>query len=182
MKGVPSMLKRKSWRVPIGFFAAIWFIWVADPTPVSLVIGAIIMALGETIRFLSAGTLRKFKGVTRTGMYAYTRNPLYIGSFLIGLGASITGRDALFAIVFLAVFIILYTRVVFREEKYLVGRYGDDYVKYLDEVPRFIPHTINIAEVLRGSSLSQAYHNRERQAIMGVLGIWAVMIAKMIWF
>ncbi len=176
------MLRRKSWRVPIGFFAAIWFLWTADPTPASLAGGAVIMALGEAIRFLSAGTLRKFKGVTRTGMYAYTRNPLYIGSFLIGIGACIMGRDPLFAVVFLIAFTTLYTRVVFREEKHLVNRYGDEYVRYLAEVPRFIPRGINIAEVLRGSSLSQAYHNRERQAVMGVVGIWIIMIIKMAWF
>lgn len=173
---------KKSWRIPLGFLTAFWFLWVADPTPASFAIGAVLMTLGESIRFLSAGTLKKYKGfVVRDGIYGYTRNPLYIGSFLIGAGACIIGRSPLFTIVFLLTFTMLYSRVILREEKYLGEQYGDEYAKYVDEVPRYIPRGINIAEVFRESTVAQALNHKEYEALLGVLAVWAIMIVKMVW-
>lgn len=173
---------KKSWRIPLGFFTAIWFVFAAEPSPFSFAVGAVIMAFGEAIRFLSAGTLKKYKGfVVRNGIYAYTRNPLYIGSFLIGTGACIIGRDPLFTLVFLAAFTTLYSKVIAREEKFLAEQYGDEYQNYVDEVPRYIPRTFNLAAALRDSTVEQALNHKEYEAVLGILGIWAIMAVKMIW-
>lgn len=169
-----------SLRIPIGFAAAAWFIGTADPTAASLGVGAVLMVLGEAIRFVSAGTLRKFEGVTRNGMYAYTRNPLYAGSLLIGAGACVMGRDPWFALVFAAGFAYLYSRVIFREEWYLRGRYGDEYRRYLAETPRIVPHRMNVGYVLRESSAALAIKNKEGKTLWGIAGIFAVMAAKLL--
>lgn len=170
---------RKTPRILIGFVVALIFIWRAHPTSLSFALGALLMVFGECMRFVSAGTLIKFEGVTRSGIYAFTRNPLYIGSFIIGLGACVMGRDLLFAILFLLLFPIIYSRVIKHEEMYLVGRYGTEYVAYLREVPRIVPRRLDLAEVLRATSPFLAVKNREIPAVLGLLMVLAVMAVKL---
>ena len=172
-------MKKKSWRIPIGFAAAALFLWRADPTPASFLGGAVLMALGEAVRFISAGTLIKFEGVTRTGIYAYTRNPLYIGSLVIGLGACLMGRDAVFATVVAILFPLVYLKVIRREEAFLVERYGDDYRSYLTEVPRIFPRRFSVRTVLANTAPFLAIKNREYRGIIGVALVWAAIAVKM---
>ncbi len=172
---------RKTIRFHIGFVAALIFLWRAHPTMTSFLAGALIMMLGEVWRFVSSGTLIKFEGVTRSGMYAYTRNPLYIGSFVIGVGACVMGRDPVFAILFLILYPIVYAQVIRREEAYLVGRYGEEYRAYLRDVPRIVPRRIDIGEVLRETSPFLAVKNRELPAVLGLAAVFAVMLVKLVW-
>jgi protein-S-isoprenylcysteine O-methyltransferase Ste14 len=171
-------MKKKSWRIPLGFLAAAWFIWKAHPTPASIIAGGIVMLFGELIRFISAGTLKKYREVARTGIYAYTRNPLYIGSFFLGAGACVMGRDILFSILYVVAFITVYSRVIAREEKFLISRYGAEYEQYLAEVPRIIPRTIQLAPLFHQTSAAHAFNNKEGKTLLGVAGIIAVMIVK----
>ena len=165
--------------MPIGFLAGFLFIWRAEPTVASYIAGLIIMILGETIRFVSSGTLKKFEGVTRNGMYRYTRNPLYIGSFILGTGACVIGQDILFSAIFFVFFILLYGRVILREEKYLVGRYGEDYVRYLAEVPRLIPRSLDLKYIFENTSPSLAIKNKEGKTLLGIAAVLIIMLVKM---
>ena len=175
-----DMTFKKSWRIQIGFAAGIWFILTAEPTLSSILAGACFMMAGETIRFISAGTLKKRTEVTRAGIYGLTRNPLYIGSFLIGAGACIMSRDPIFSAVFVVGFFILYSRVIKREERFLLSRYGADYERYLAEVPRIFPRSFPVGRVLRDTTIPQAIKNREWQAVAGIVAVIAVMILKIL--
>jgi len=155
------MRVKKSYRVPLGFLIGILYFWRADPSLRSFIIGAAVMVLGELIRFVSAGTLIKYEGVTRNGIYAYTRNPLYIGSFLIGTGACVMGRDPAFTVLFFVLFLFVYSRVILREELYLAGRYGEEYQRYLREVPRIFPRRFSLRMVFGETALFLAVKNRE---------------------
>ena len=170
---------RKSLRVPIGFLAGILFIWRAEPSLISFAIGTMFIFLGELIRFVSSGTLKKYEGVTRNGIYAYTRNPLYIGSFLLGTGACIMSNDVLFSAVFFSFFFNLYGRVILREEKYLIGRCGDDYLRYLEEVPKIFPHKLNFKFIFSETSPARAFKNQEGKTLLGIALVLIIMITKM---
>ena len=74
------------WRVPLGFLFAAVFMILAKPTPRALLIGAGVSVLGLAIRAWAAGHIRKNAELAISGPYAFTRNPLYLGSFLLGLG------------------------------------------------------------------------------------------------
>ena len=91
--------KRSSFRVPAGFFAGFLFIVFAKPTLISLIAGSLIILFGEAIRIIAAGTLIKAKELTTHGIYGYIRNPLYLGSFVLGLGAVIVSRSLIFGLV-----------------------------------------------------------------------------------
>ena len=175
------MKTKRSLRVPIGFLAGILFIWRAEPSLISYIIGTLVIFFGELIRFVSSGTLKKFEGVTRNGIYSYSRNPLYIGSFFLGIGAFIISKDLLFSAVFLAFFLLLYNRVIIREEKYLVGRYGEDYERYIKEVHRFFPKKIDIMYVFQETSPSLAIKNKEGMTLWGIAIILILMFAKLIY-
>jgi len=175
-------MKRNTYRIPLGFLAAAVFLLRADPTAVSYFSGACLMVFGEAIRFISSGTLVKFEGVTRDGIYAYTRNPLYLGSFFIGLGACIMGRDPIFTVFFLIVYPLVYYRIIRREEQYLVKRYGHEYELYLDEVSRVIPRRIDLRAVLTDTAPFLAMKNREYLTVLGIAAVWAVLAVIMVFF
>ena len=174
-----SMKIHKVFRLQIGFLAVLLFIWRADPTTLSFIIGGCIMALGECVRFVSAGTLIKFEGVTRTGIYSCIRNPLYAGSFILGAGGCVMGRDPVFAALFLILFPLVYRGVIRGEETWLIGRYGDDYRRYLEEVPRIFPRRLDLREIFRETSPFLAVKNRELGAIGGMALVMAIMAVKM---
>ena len=171
---------KNSVRIPIGFAAGAAFLIRAEPVLWSFVTGLAFMICGEAVRFVSAGTLIKYEGVTRNGIYACTRNPLYFGSFLIGVGACIMGRDPYFALFFFLVFPVVYLRIIKDEEAFLRGRYGGEYERYSREVPRFWSFRLDVGDALRESSLFLAVKNGELRAVAGVVLVVVVMVVKMV--
>src|SRR3982751_6758022 len=90
------------WRVPLGFVCGALFIFFARPTPKALVAGASVSILGLAIRAWAAGHIRKNAQLATSGPYAFTRNPLYLGSFLLGLGFTIASGRLLLGLLFAA--------------------------------------------------------------------------------
>ncbi len=83
------------WRVPLGFVCGALFFVFARPRPLTLFVGGAIALLGLGLRAWAAGHIRKNAALATSGPYAYTRNPLYLGSFLLGVGFSIASSQAL---------------------------------------------------------------------------------------
>src|SRR5215510_479581 len=88
------------WRVPLGFMTAAIFLLLARPTPVSLLVGASVSVLGLSLRAWASGHIRKNDELAVSGPYAYTRNPLYLGSFLLGIGFTIAANRWELALLF----------------------------------------------------------------------------------
>jgi protein-S-isoprenylcysteine O-methyltransferase Ste14 len=76
------------------------------------------------------------KEVVAAGPYRYTRNPLYMGTFIFSLAVSILmpPTGAIFFIVAQAIF---YFRLILGEEAYLAAQQGEAYLAYRQKVPRF---------------------------------------------
>src|ERR1051326_1923794 len=106
-------------RVPLGFLFAILYLLLARPTWASLLAGTAIAALGIVLRALASGHIRKNAELATTGPYAYTRNPLYLGSVLIALGFIVAARNVWIGIGALAMFVFIYVPVIKAEEDYL---------------------------------------------------------------
>lgn len=127
------------WRVRIGYPVALAYLVLARPTPRSLAIGALVGALGIAIRAWAAGYLRKHEDLAVSGPYAFTRNPLYFGSVILGAGFFVAG-DSLWAGIIVAAYLALfYPAVMKREEGELRAHYGDAFVDYAARVPLFWP-------------------------------------------
>src|SRR4051812_50090435 len=123
-------------RVPLGFVFAALYIWLAHPRWWSIVAGATVAALGIGLRASASGHVKKNEELTMTGPYAHTRNPLYVGSILIGTGFGIASRNVWVAVVLVVMFLAIYVPVVRSEEAFLRSKFSH-FGDYARHVPRF---------------------------------------------
>lgn len=108
--------------------------------------GLAISLSGEAIRIWSSGHIRKSRELATSGPYAYTRNPLYVGSLLLGFGLCIasTSFGSLISTIiiwlyFLIGFCLIYMTQVLREEEVLIEKFGGEFEEYRSKVPPFLP-------------------------------------------
>jgi protein-S-isoprenylcysteine O-methyltransferase Ste14 len=143
-----SVMFRYRSYTPIPFLVAM--VIFARPTVASLLIGFVILALGESLRFWGvsiAGSETRTTGsvggtyLIVTGPFAFVRNPLYLGNMLLYAGVGVMSM-ALFPWLLaaaLAWFYFQYYQIVTREEEYLAQTFGEAYERYARSVRRFLP-------------------------------------------
>jgi hypothetical protein len=169
------------WRVPLGFLCGALFIWFARPNPLSLGIGGGVALIGLALRAWSAGHIRKNTALATSGPYAHTRNPLYLGSFLLGVGFTIASGQPLLAIPFAALFLGIYYPVMRVEAADLAKLFGEDYHKYARSVPLFLPRLSPFRdEKTEGTKFDASLYlrYREYQAALGLLIAWVLLALK----
>ena len=168
-------------RVPLGFLFAAFYIWRARPTWLSIVIGATVACFGLILRALASGQVKKDRELTITGPYAYVRNPLYLGSILLGIGFALAARD-IWIFIFLAVyFALIYVPVIQGEQKYLRSQFPA-YAEYTQRVPSLLPRTLWFAGMTNGFSRELYFRHREYNSLLGAAAIVVVLIAKIFLF
>src|SRR5215813_1283560 len=126
-------------RVPMGFVIAAAVLYFAQPTAVSLLIGLPVALLGAVFRALAAGVIRKDATLATSGVYALTRNPLYFGSFLLTAGFAIMSASWIATALLLVPFALIYPEVIRREEAHLQALFPEEFGKYKQKVPGFVP-------------------------------------------
>jgi protein-S-isoprenylcysteine O-methyltransferase Ste14 len=172
-------------RVPLGFLFAAAYLWWARPTWGSLFAGVALVAAGVIVRALASGHIRKNAALATTGPYAYTRNPLYLGSILIALGFVLAARNWWIGLAALAMFTFIYLPVIRNEEAYLRSAFPE-YDSYAGSVPRLLPrltpyraHAAALAE--RGRFSAELYlRHREYNAVLGSLLMIGALVLKMV--
>jgi protein-S-isoprenylcysteine O-methyltransferase Ste14 len=170
-------------RVPLSFVFAIAYVWVAAPTVLSLAVGMPIAAVGLALRAAAAGHVRKDRELTTSGPYAYTRNPLYLGSLLIGVGFAIAARNAWIIVALLALLFAIYWPLILAEERYLRSNFSG-YDEYASRVPRMFPRVRGLRGEVSGNnnqfSRDLYLRHREYRAVFGAIVVCAILIAKML--
>lgn len=150
--------------------------------------GLLIAVFGEIIRIWAAGNLNKTAVLATGGPYAMTRNPLYVGSFLMAAGFCVIATNpqhwlhtALLWLVVVAGFLTVYRIQVESEEKHLAGVFGDDYASYIKNVPPYFPKLACLSQALRSSAFTweKFSRNREWNASLGLVGTALLMAAKL---
>jgi len=167
------------WRVRLGYLVAIVVLWLARPTPRSVAYGACVGLLGLWIRAYAAGFLHKQEVLTMTGPYARTRNPLYLGSSVLALGAGIATHAWMPAVVLLVYFSVVYAVVMRREERELRARHGEAFDVYARSVPLFFPRLVPMSQSsgnMGSFSWAQYKKNHEYDAAMGFLILLAALL------
>jgi len=174
-------------RVPLGFLFAAWYVLVARPSSVVLLVVSIgVVAAGCALRSWAAGYLFKGRRVAVGGPYAYIRNPLYVGSFMIGAGfcaALWQNPLPLSAIILWAAFVLgfgaVYGAKSKAEEAELSRALGPDYDRYAGQVPGFVPVHGRVDGLGEQHFSAELYRrNREYQCVLGSLALLAVLWLK----
>jgi len=167
---------------------AVWllilpFLWLARPTPLLLAVGAVLGTCGLLIRGWAAGTIHKEEDLTTSGPYAYTRNPLYVGSFLLGVGVTVAGGLWYFAVLFVLFYLGVYGKTMRGEARLLTELFGDRYRHYAARVPAFVPRLTpyrpsESGHTPAGFRFSQYKRNREWEAALGAVAGFAFLVGK----
>jgi protein-S-isoprenylcysteine O-methyltransferase Ste14 len=154
-------------RVPSGFLIVIVFGWFSRPTAESMAWGIPVSLAGLALRAWAAGCLAKNQQLATGGPYAYTRNPLYIGTLLVAAGLAIAARSPWLAALFAAVFLFVYLPVIQNEEQHL-RKIFPDYAAYADRVPALWPRLTPASPENSNPFRAALYlRNQEYQAGLG---------------
>lgn len=166
-------------RVPLGFVFAALYLWLAHPSWWSIAAGGAIAALGIALRASASGHVKKNEELTTSGPYAHTRNPLYVGSILIGLGFGVASLNVWVAVLLVLLFVAIYVPVVRSEEAYLRSKFPQ-FDEYARQVPRFGYRLSNAGYPGGGFSSALYMKHREYNAFIGALLMIAALVAKRI--
>jgi protein-S-isoprenylcysteine O-methyltransferase Ste14 len=168
-------------RVPLGFLFAVFYLWRARPDWLSLALGGAVVGLGLFLRAMASGQVNKNEHLAMTGPYAYCRNPLYLGSIIIGIGFAMASRDLWVAVGVVALFAFIYVPVIHSEEAFLRERFAE-YDDYARRVPRLLPRTLRLSVSTSDFSRKLYRQHREYNACIGAAAMLAALVVKMLWF
>jgi protein-S-isoprenylcysteine O-methyltransferase Ste14 len=142
---------------------------------------------GLAMRIWSMGYLLKKEELATAGPYGRTRNPLYVGTCLIGCGLALLAAwpfNLILLGVYNVMFYLIYRAQIAVEEEMLASIFGEPYVEYMRRVPRFFPrlkawHAGDVSSF----SLTRALRNRAWEPVIGLLLLLALQVAAwgLIW-
>ena len=168
-------------RVPLGFVFAVLYFWLAKPTVQSLWIGTALVIPGLVIRALASGQLQKNEQLATGGLYAYTRNPLYLGSLILAIGFALASRSWWIVAGIVLLFFSIYLPVIRAEEVFLRERFPQ-FEDYARQVPRLFPRISSSHKESGAFSWDLYWKHREYNAALGAAAMLALLVAKMrIW-
>ncbi len=167
-------------RVPLGFVFAVLYFWLARPTWRFIAIGAVVILPGLLIRALASGHVRKNEALATSGPYAYTRNPLYLGSLLMGVGFAVAARSWWVGVALVVMFFAIYLPVIRDEEAFLRQKFPE-FEDYARRVPRMFPRIVSGShgETSGGFSFDLYLKHREYNALIGCVLLVGALVIKM---
>jgi protein-S-isoprenylcysteine O-methyltransferase Ste14 len=170
------------WRVPLGFALGVGFLVGSRPRASLLVAGGLVALVGLLIRAAAAGYLEKNRQLATAGPYGYTRNPLYLGSFIMGAGLALAGGSWPLATAFLVLYALVYGPVLGREEAMLRGQFAQTFERYAATVPLFFPSLWKRREERAAGERfrwERYRKNREYEAALGYALVMLFLALKM---
>ncbi len=179
---LPTPAELAPWRVRSGYAVALLYAICAGPSIATLIAGSMLAAIGLLIRGAAAGYLQKNAKLTTSGPYAYTRNPLYLGSSLLAAGLLVAGNSWIAAVLVVAYIAVFYPAVIRFEAGHLRKLHGAAYDKYAVNVPLFFPRLTPAFPDETPFSWALYNANREHNAAIGVVLAIALLTAKLLFW
>jgi protein-S-isoprenylcysteine O-methyltransferase Ste14 len=178
--------KRTSWkrrvrRIPL-FIGAFLLVIFAKPQFPGILIGMILIFLGESIRIWAAGYLKKNEVLTVTGPYAYVKNPLYIGSIFITSGFCILADNIYFMALALYMFCFHYIPYKKRMEGDRLRRvFGSQFEAYDEKVPDYIPRLSPYSNEKASWQFNCFIENSEEGILVIILAGIVLILSRPYW-
>ena len=149
-----------------------------------MLLSLLLVVPGVWLRAYAAGYVRKNAELTFTGPYAFTRNPLYLGSMLIAFGFAAAAGSWVILIALTTLFAAIYIPTIQSEEAYLREHFAgfDDYSARVPRLfPRLTPATFPANQNASGGRFSwqQWQHHREYNALMGAGAIYLALAVRL---
>jgi protein-S-isoprenylcysteine O-methyltransferase Ste14 len=130
-----------NWFYPLYIFPARYLLFAR-------IVGTLLIVLGLGIIFNVRAKMQRVEtniepwkptnSIITEGIYAYSRNPVYVAMILIYFGVTII-VDSMWILSFIfLVFFVMHFGVILREEKYLEKKFGEEYLNYKNKVRRWI--------------------------------------------
>jgi len=164
-------------RVPLGFAFAVVYLWLAHPAVRSIVAGTCLIIVGLLIRALASGHVKKNEELTITGPYAYTRNPLYLGSLVLAVGFVVASQSWIIATIAAVLLFTIYLPVIRGEEDFLRSQFPE-FEEYSRNVPRLFPRLTPYRSSPGSFNWHLYWKHRECNAAIGAAFMIAALIAK----
>jgi len=170
-------------RVPLGFVFAAVFLWLARPSWHSLLWSLLLVGPGVWLRAFASGYVRKNAELTTTGPYAYTRNPLYLGSMMIAFGFAAAAGSWVILVALAVLFAAIYLPTIQSEEAYLRGHFAG-FDAYAARVPRLLPRLTPAPTDAEHGRFSAALYrqHREYNCGMGSVAIYTALLVRLVFF
>ena len=161
----------------LAYLAALVF---AAPRWPHLLGGLPLILVGLAVRTWALGYLVKDETLCIAGPYAYTRNPLYLGSLLLLAGLCVSAGNPWLTLAAFTLGLVVYVSTVRDEESFLAGRFGAAYAAYRARVPRLFPWPGRRADSPATACFSwrQAADNHAAELAGWVLLLVALLVAK----
>lgn len=170
-------MRMSRYRVPCGYLAGTLVFLLARPTPLSLMAGSLLAVLGEAVRLWASGHIRKTQELATGGPYAFSRNPLYVGSGVLALGVAVASANSWVGLAVTAYFLAFYPPVMREEAAFLAGKFPE-YADWAREVPLFLPRLTPAGP--RGSRFdwAQVRANREWRTALALPVLVILLYAR----
>jgi len=167
-------------RVPSGFILAPLLFILARPTSRTFIAGALLAVAGLLVRAWASGYLRKNEELTTAGPYAHTRNPLYLGTFLLGIGVAVAGGSVWFLVLFMLFYFVIYFPVILAEAETMRRLFPESYPNYSLHVPLFLPRLSSHCSPSVAARFDPRlyFKHREYRATIGVAAVYALLLMK----
>lgn len=177
------LLTLYKWRVRVGLLGLILTVLFAKPTSTALLAGLAITAAGLSLRLWACGHLKKEKELTTSGPYRYTRNPLYLGNVIIGIGVVVGSHSWWVILIFALYFLVFYPVIILEEKGRMQKFFPVQYREYSKKVPLFFPtFRPSWPKSPHKFSIPLCKKNKETRALLGALIYWAILMAIMLLF
>ena len=172
---------KKLRRVPL-FIGALLLIIFARPNGPGMVVGILLIILGEAIRVWAAGHLQKNELLTVTGPYAYVKNPLYMGSILITTGFCILANNIYILAACTFAFCFHYIPYKKKMEADRLRRiFGKEFDDYDQKVPEYVPRRTPYSDKKASWQFNAFVENSEEGILLlNVIGV-LLILSKPYW-
>jgi hypothetical protein len=151
---------------------------LARPDPRSLLLGLPLAVLGEAIRVWASGHIEKTRALATGGPYAHTRNPLYLGSLLLGAGFAVASASPWVALAVLVYFAAFYPAAMRGETAFLSDRFGAEYAAWARSVPLLLPRPLPAGPRSTRFEWERVARNRECRTALAVPALLLLLWAR----